>query len=79
VRLRLWHRVVEVVFDATILGGILATPLAGIVAILTAFLPALAPLRHLEGQVFAIVGLWFVVAVLGAHLRMHRDDEHTAR
>ncbi len=78
-RVRLWHRVVDVVFDATILGGIIVTPVAGIVAIMSVFLPVLAPLRHLEGQVFAIVGLWFVMALLGAHLRMHRDEEHTAR
>jgi hypothetical protein len=79
VRAQLWHRVVEMVFDATILGGIVATPMAGIVAIVSAFLPVLAPLRHLGGQIFAVVGLWFVLALLGAHLRMHRDEEHTAR
>lgn len=78
-RVRLWHRVVDVVFDATILGGIVATPVAGIVAIMSVFLPALAPLRHLGGQIFAVVGLWFVMALLGAHLRVHRDEEHTAR
>jgi hypothetical protein len=61
-------------FDATILGGIMVMPVVGAVAMASIFLAALAPLRPLEGEVFVIAGLWFVAAVVGAHLRVRRDN-----
>jgi hypothetical protein len=72
-----WQRTVDVAFDVVILGGIVAPPAAGIVAMMSMLLPATAPLRHLTGWVFVCSGSWFVVALLGAHLRMRRHEGET--
>lgn len=69
------RRAVDALFDAAVLGGAFAVPVAGIVALVSLGLPPSTPLHRIGGQIFGIAILWFVASVLVVHLHPRRLDE----
>lgn len=66
------RRALDIAFDATIVGGVLAMPVGGLAAIVGPALLTSGPLHHCEGLIYIITVLWFVTALIGAHLRQPR-------
>jgi hypothetical protein len=78
---RAWRRcrrMCSAAFDAGILGGVVAAPVGAAVTIVGLTLPTSAPLHHFAAMIFGIAVLWFLMALLAAHPRMHRDQEDRA-
>jgi hypothetical protein len=77
---RIWRRVRERAFDATIVGGVLAMPIAVTATIISDILPTHVTLRHCGGVMLGIAAAWFALALVCAHLSLHRvDRDKTAR
>ena len=66
---RLGSRVLNVAADLVIIGGVLMAPVGGTVAIIGLMLPGDAPLHHVSALIFGVVALWFLLALISAHLR----------
>ena len=71
--LLLLHRALDAACDATIVGGVLAMPVGGLAAIVGPTLPVGGPLQHGGGLIYGIAVLWFVVALVAAHLRYPQE------
>lgn len=64
-----WPSVLSIALACTILGGVLAVPMACVFALLTGLMHAGAPLRTATPQVFGLAVLWFLGAIIGAHFQ----------
>ncbi len=67
-----WPSVISIALACTILGGVLAVPMACVFALLTGLMHASAPLRSATPQVFGLAVLWFLGAIIGAHFQPRR-------
>lgn len=74
---QLGHRFLDALLTGVILGGVLAVPVASVLAVLGVVLPVPAPLRDTGAQLFGIAALWFVGAVLCAHVVPKRNVSGT--
>ncbi len=72
--LRVRRRVLDVVSNVVIVGGVLVTPLGGIVAIVGLMLPGDAPLHQFRDLIYIVTALWFLMALIGAHLSRQHDE-----
>lgn len=66
------RRALDAALDATIVGGVLAMPVGGLAPIVSPALPSGGPFHHSDGLIYGIAVLWFVSALIGAHLRQPR-------
>jgi hypothetical protein len=70
-----WRRALDALFAAAVMGGAFVVPVAGVVALVSLWLPPSTPLHRIGGQIFGIAILWFVASVLVVHLHPRRLDE----
>jgi hypothetical protein len=74
-----WRHAVDALFDAFVLGGVFVVPVAGVVALISLWLPSSAPLHWIGGQMFGAAVLWFLAALFGAHLQSRRHHQESAK
>jgi hypothetical protein len=67
-----WPRVANAALACTILGGVVAVPVACAFALVTGLLHASAPIRSATPQIFGIAVLWFLGAIIAAHFQPRR-------
>lgn len=71
---RLW----DALADWLILGGVLVVPVAAICFAVGAVLPGGAPFHRHTSGFFAFAMLWFITALMAAHIQRRRLDDHAA-
>jgi hypothetical protein len=74
----LLRRAFGVVIGAAIMGGVFSIPVAAITALVGFLQPAHAPLHVVGGRLLGIAIVWFLLALLGAHLQAshgHHEPE----
>lgn len=76
---QMWRRVLDVLFGAFILGGVVVVPVAGVAALVSVWLPAFVPLHWMGSQMFGFAILWFMASLFGAHLQRRRHEEEPAK
>jgi hypothetical protein len=76
---QLWRRALDAVLGATILGGVLGAPLAACAALVGLWLPAHAPLREIGGSLLGVAIVWFLLALLCAHLHAGHEKLQAPR
>jgi hypothetical protein len=73
------RRAFGVVFGAAIMGGVVSIPVAAIAAFVGFWQPVHAPLHTVGGRLLGIAIVWFLLALLGAHLQAshghHQPDK----
>jgi hypothetical protein len=67
-----WPAITDTVLAFTILGGVMAVPVACAFALITGLLHASASLRTATPQIFGIAVLWFLGAIIAAHFQPRR-------
>ena len=74
VRLRL-TQLLDALVSAVILGGVFVAPIATVIAVICAWLPASQPLHRTAPTFFAVASFWFIAALLLSHFQQRGADE----
>jgi hypothetical protein len=69
-----WQRVADAALSAMMLGGVLAVPLACVMALVTLWLPGGTPLHQTGAHLLGFAIVWFALAVCGAHFQPRKQE-----